>query len=479
MLAREGHHGPVIHGMNAAAVKLGIEHGARVTDMKTLVPHLQVEDAMLEADVRDLRMLSGWARRWCPWVRVDGKDGLLMDSAGADHLWGGEAAMLADIRQSFGKAGLTARAAVAPTIGAAWALARYSAEPQEICAEGEIAEALSLLPVAALRIDQDTITLLKRLGLKTIGALAAVPRASLARRFRHHLALDANPPKRLDLAMGAIPELLDAKLPDPPLRALRKLAEPIEDIDNYAQVLGVLLPDLAEQMDQRGLGARRLALTGFRVDGKTSTVEAATSTASRSTAHFAKLFESHLERLDCGFGFDAMMLEALVTEPLPQSQHSLSGKIEDGIDLPHLIDRLAARLSPEAVLRIVPQDSHIPERAERLIFAGSNTDAAWPAHTRLRPLRLLDRPEEAEVLYAVPEGPPAQMIWRRRTHRIVKSEGPERIAPEWWREKSQTRLRDYYRVEDSEGRRYWIYREGVPDDGRGGAPRWFVQGLDA
>jgi protein ImuB len=81
------------------------------------------------------------------------------------------------------------------------------------------------------------------------------------------------------------------------------------------------------------------------------------------------------------------------------------------------------------------------------------------------------------VIYATPEGMPRRFVWRRAVHDIARVEGPERVAPEWWRQPGSARLRDYYRVEDANGRRYWIYREGLIGDGRGGAPGWFIHGL--
>ncbi|TCD15907.1 Y-family DNA polymerase [Oricola cellulosilytica] len=481
VLARQGAHGPVIHGVNAIAAKLGMKRGARVTDMRALVPAIRVEDAEEGEDEKDLARLSHWARRWCPWTRTDDSDGLLLDTTGSDHLWGGEEAMLDDMARAFAAAGLTIRAAVAPTTGAAWALARYAAKPRSMCTEDDLAEMLALLPVAALRIDARTVVLLERLGLKSVGAVADVPRAALVRRFRRDNALSANPVLRLDQAMGRLAEPLMAEEPPPLLRAMRRLAEPIGELESVRFVLAELTGDVVRRMQERGAGARRLRLTGFRVSGGVSTVEVATSRGSRETAHLTKLFDGKLETLDPGFGFEVMTLDVLVHEELDGIQKELTGEDVKDVELFCLIDRLNTRFGPAAVTRPVARGSHIPERAEILAPARAQ-DAAEPVmigRKLQRPLRLLRQPEEVRVLYSLPDGPPAQFVWRRKTHRIDKSEGPERIAPEWWREKSTARLRDYYRIEDSEGRRYWIFRQGLPGDGRGGLPLWFIHGLDA
>ncbi len=452
-----------------------------ISDARTLLPGVQVEPAALEADQAELVRLARWALRWCPWTRADGVDGVLLDTTGSDHLWGGEAAMLAAMVAAFQGIGFEIRAAAAPTLGAAWALARHGAASPLVCTSEALPQTLEPLPVAALRLDEETVTLLHRLGLKSIGALQAVSRTALVRRFRERAPVEANPARRLDEAFGRLAEPLMPEMPPPAPRALRQLVEPILDVDSVAQVLAALLTDLTAELERRGQGARRLRLTGYRVDGGTAAVEAAAARAARDPDHLARLFRDRLEEMEAGFGFEVMSLDALVVEEMEDLQWDLSGGDSADLDLTRLVDRLVARLGRDAVLRPVEVAGHIPERASQLRPADLDaTEERRPeSAAKPRPVRLLRPPEAADVLYAVPDGPPARLVWRRQSHRVVRSEGPERIAPEWWRERSTTRLRDYYRVEDTEGRRYWIYREGLPGDGRGGAPRWFVHGLDA
>ena len=481
MLAREGTHGPVIHDVNSAAQALGMKAGARVTDMRALVPALQVEDAAPDADAADLAMLAHWSRRWCPWTQGEGVAGLLLDTTGSDHLHGGERAMMRDMARAFAAAGLGARISIAPTIGTAWALSRYGAQRRIVCPDCKAPELLRALPVAALRLNPATVLLLGRLGLKTIGALMDVPRESLVRRFRRIEAPDANPVLRLDQALGRLAEPLVSEHAQRPVRAIRRFAEPLGDLAGLSQVLADLSADLCALMDEAHVGARGLRLTVYRVDGSTMTVEARASRASRNADHLAGLFAGKLEKLDPGFGVDAAALEATDGEGLGAEQDDLGGERRDDMAFTRLIDRLAARLGDRSVLKPVSRGSHIPEHGENLVPAADAVAADSRAVQRemATPLRLLPRPEEAEVIHAVPDGPPARFRWRRQVHDIARSQGPERIAPEWWREKSTVRLRDYYHVEDSEGRRFWLYREGLIADGRGRNPRWFVQGLDA
>ena len=480
VLARDGRHGPIIHDMNAAAHALGMQRGARITDMRALVPKLRIERADLPADATDLTALSHWCRRWCPWVQTDGTDGLLLDTTGTQHLFGGEQAMLVDMTRGFAKIGLTTSLAVAPTIGAAFALSHYGKAKQAVCLPGDVPAMLATLPPEALRLDEDTVVLLRRLGLKTISDVAAVPRTAMVRRFRQASALSSNPVMRLDQAMGQLSEPLVAVEREPRPRALRRLAEPIAHIEPVGHVLTDLLDDLCQQLGERDIGARRLSLTGYRVDGGISAVNASTSRPSRDSRHLHRLFDGKLEMLEAGFGFETLTLEAIEHQEMPGVQQQLTHSVDDDIALSCLADRLIARFGSGAVRKALSQASHIPERAETFMPIAAASPIETPDLSDGDfPLRLLSPPETAEVLYGLPEGPPARFRWRKQDHIVTRSQGPQRIAPEWWREKSTVRLRDYYRVEDSHGRRFWIYREGLPDDGRGGAPRWFVHGLDA
>ena len=459
VLTVEGTHGPIIHAVTRAAVERGARPGARLTDARALDPALVTVAADPDGDAALMRRLAVWASRWSPLVEVDG-DGLRLDVSGVAHLFGGEDALVRDIERRFARIGLTARVAIAPTAAAAWAFSHFGGDQ------------LAPLHVSALRVDPDTVRTLERLGLKTIGALLAVPRLALARRFRGaEDVVDA-----LDRALGRKPEPLTAAPADPPPRALVRLEEPATHPEAGTQALERLIPDLVRQLQERHLGARRLSLTGYRVDGSTAAASVATTIASRDARHLARLLADKVAALDPEFGFDAFALTADWTEDLSAAQESLVDEPSGARELARLIDRLTVKLGPHRVRRPQPQESHLPECAIAWISALSKGEAIELPPVR-RPQRLLDRPEAIDVIYATPEGMPRRFVWRRAVHDIARAEGPERIAPEWWRQPSSARLRDYYRVEDAEGRRYWIYREGLIGDGRGGAPSWFIHGL--
>lgn len=468
VLLRPGRHGPVIHAANRAAQEAGARADARIGDIRALCPELACVEADPAGDVARLRRLAFWARRWGPWSAADGEDGIVIDCSGVAQLFGGEAALLARIEADCARAGLSARAALAPTTGAAWALARFG--PARAIA-GDARRALADLPVAALRLSPETVLLLRRLGLKTIADLAAVPRLALMRRFAR-APLAENPLLRLDQALGELAEPLDAPEPPPEFIAEARLAEPVQDPGDW---LPGLVQALCAQLAAGRQGCRGLRLSVFRIDGERRDIRVAVAAPSREAAHLLGLFQGRLERLDPGFGFDLLRLAAEAVEPLAETQPGLEGGSAGGLELARLVDRLVARFGAEALQTPLPRQSHIPERSERAgpALAEPPDCAARPD----RPLRLLSPPEEIRVLYAIPEGPPGAFIWRRQTLRVARHAGPERIAPEWWRDRPDTRLRDYFRIEDEIGRRLWIYREGLAHDGRGGAPRWFLHGI--
>lgn len=492
VLTVEGAHGPLIHQVTKAAAKRGARAGARLTDARALDPGLVAVPADLEGDSALMQRLARWAGRWSPLVEVD-DDGLVLDVTGVAHLFGGEQGLVRDIQCRFEKIGLTALVAIAPTAAAAWALSHFarqgpigtsakartrvdahSRHPQQHSNMdvGRWHDELMPLHVSALRLDPDTVRTLERLGLKTIGALIAIPRLSLARRFRGaQNVVDA-----LDRTFGRKPEALTSAAPEWPPRAELRLEEPATHPEAAGQALERLIADLVLQLEERHLGVRRLSLIGFRVDGSCAVASIATAIAGREPKHLQRLLAEKAAGLDPQFGFDGFALNADWTEDLSASQESLVEEPSGERELARLVDRLIVKLGPGRVRRPKREESHLPERASRWVSALANAQSR-EAPTVHRPERLLDHPEIIDVIYATPEGTPRRFVWRRMVHDIARAQGPERIAPEWWRQLSSTRLRDYYRIEDCKGRRYWIYREGVAGDGRGGPPNWFIHGL--
>jgi protein ImuB len=482
VLAAAAAGGPRVAAVNAAAEADGIGAGDPVADARARAGDmLQVRTAEPAADAAALRRLALWATRYTPavspWGEESGADGFFLDATGSAHLWGGEEALLADLAQRLDRFGLPPRLAIAGTPGMAWALSRFHREPRCVLPPGQESEALAPLPIEALRLLPETYAMLRRLGFKRAGALIGKPRAPFAARFPVELL------RRLDQALGRAPEPLALLAPPPVYRSLRQLLEPIVTQEAIVTVATQLMQELAPSLERDGAGARTLRLTLFRVDGEVRTIEIGLTAPTRSPAHVARLIGLELERIvesiDAGFGFETVELAVTGHERLLPRQTVLQPADEAGNaeSLAALIDRLRQRLGGRRVCRLVPLESHLPERAEARRPAGTRTEA-WPAPdaARPRPVLLLRNAEPAEVTALVPDGPPRRLRWRGKRRRIVAAEGPERIAAEWWRSRKAQPTRDYFLVEDETGRRLWLYRDGLYGH-EAGVPRWFVHGV--
>lgn len=455
------------------ALALGLRPGMAITKAQAMVPDLRVEPADPEADLAGLERLALWLmQRIAPVVAVDPPDGVVIDSTGADHLHGGEAAMLETVLGRLALSGITARLALADTWGAAHALARHGPEDSAltIAPPGTLREALAPLPLAALRLQPATLGGLADLGFASIGDLLAVPRAPLTRRFGPEIA------RRLDQALGARGEPIDPLRPADLATARRAFAEPIGAAETIARYIGKLARDLCRQLEARGLGARRLDLICWRVDSAAQPVRVGLAAPQRDPARLTRLLCDKIPTIDPGFGIEIMSLTATIAEPLaPRQATSL---LEPAVpDVSGLIDVLANRVGARAVYRLAPVASEVPERSVARVAPLSEIAEGWPDHWP-RPARLLPRPERIETMALLPDHPPAWIAWRGIRHRVARADGPERIFGEWWKREAEAQaVRDYFRIEDEAGRRFWIFRQGDGEDRATGSHDWFLHGV--
>jgi protein ImuB len=463
------------------ALGCGIAPGLGVADAQALIPDLLVLQADPAGDLAALHRLAEWATRFSPLVAPDPVDGLMIDVTGCAHLWGGEEKLLADALRRLRSHGFDVAGAIAGTIGAAWAAARFSqAKTGTIIPTGAVSGALAALPVQALRIDAVTADGLQRLGLRKIGDLYPMKRAGLAQRFGTALIT------RLDQALGCAAETLSPLLPPPDHRVGLGFGEPISAPESIRRVSEILVERLARELAEHQRGARALKLSAYRLDGVVSALAIGTARASAAPRHLFHLIAEKLERIDPGPGIEFMSLAAERTEVVTALQSGMIDMDEAAIsaaDLAPLMDRLANRLGAERLARPVPVESHVPERAVKLVapLAEEKKKKQWPKLPP-RPTRLLPNPEPIEVMAPVPDDPPITFRWRRILHRVTWAEGPERVAPEWWRPASSDaneslETRDYYRVQDEGGSRYWLYRAGLYQAGK--PPRWYLHGVFA
>jgi protein ImuB len=531
----------LLAAVNSMAAAAGLAPGMKLADALSFQPGLATAAAEPAADAAALDRLAEWCGRYSPWTAPDGAPGegggVKIEITGCAHLWGGEAALAADLARRLLRQNIAHRIAVAGSLGAAWALARFAAcakKPGQpvLPGPGEEQAALAALPVEALRLDPSTAAGLRRVGLQRIGDLTPMPRDALARRFGESVA------RRLDQAQGDLPEPL-SPLGEAPVRRVRlSFAEPIADPADLARAAERLADDLVVRLAREGMGARRLDLAFHRIDGRVEHIRLGTARPSRDPHHLAGLLAARLETIDPGLGVEDMILAVFAVEKLAPEQMALPphpnplplqwGRGGDFAmatsGLAPLIDRLGARFGLAALSHLEPHESHIPERASVMTAialkpppqpspaseGGSSAarllvpslacgggrgprqrrgrvgagivQAAKPS----RPVRLFAPPEPIEAFWLLPDDPPFRFTWRRRAHRVRRADGPERIAEEWWAEigtmapMATDAIRDYYRVEDEEGRCFWLFRAGLPDGIRAGPPpRWFVHGLFA
>ncbi|MBO6756717.1 MAG: DNA polymerase Y family protein [Roseibium sp.] len=513
--------------LNQTAQALGLKAGGNLADARARVPHLLIEEAAPDKDAALLDRLADWCDRYTPLVALDGPDGLFLDITGCAHLFDGEAALLADALKRLHRQGFTVRGAIAGTPGAAWAKARYGTGG--CVPPGQEQAALEGLPVAALRLARDVAEGLERVGLSTVGALSGRPRAPLANRFGVELI------QRLDQALGREREAISPRFAVPLVVAERRFFEPIGRMEDVQAVLLSLAGQVAEALERRVEGGRAFEMSLFRADGAVQRVVVGTSRPLRAPKRILALFAEKLKAdesvLDAGYGYDLIRLSVLEAEAAAPDQLALAGKgqAQAEADLTGLVDRLGARLGIDRVTRLLPVDRHLPEsqtgfvpaaiaREDALSWVGfGGTDfglghlqkdgdpvqaeipaaggfseefgADWqqiPLEIPLvRPLRLIDPAEPVEAVAVVPEGPPLRFRWRRVLYKVARSEGPERIAPPWWvgapdaPPPDQTAVtRDYFRIEDEDGRRFWLYREGLYAR-ETTQPRWYMQGVFA
>ncbi|WP_420146443.1 DUF6504 family protein [Sphingobium sp.] len=454
------------------ALEQGLSIGMTLADARARCPFVVTRPADAVADARMLDRLLEKMRHFTPMVALDPPDGLILDISGCTHLFGGRQALA---RQARAMAGLVSRHGFGPNAMSARALARHGGRSMDVMT----------LPVAALELDDGGLAALRRAGLRSIGDLARRPMGMIAARFGEQAVT------RLRQILGEAPSPIAPRPAVIPICAQARFPEPIARTDDVMDVIEDLLEQVARQMEARKLGGRRFAVGLLRSDGVRQGLEIETGQPVRDPAAVLRLLRERIDSLadplDPGFGFDAVLVTVPRVEPLAERQQAMDGREamahEDAIVA--LIDRLSIRLGPDNVRRLKPCDRHLPELAQRMVPAtqGLKWDRSATEQAQPRPLLLFDPPQPVAVIAGVPDGPPQRFRWRDRLYQVRLAEGPERFAAEWWRKRNghqpggAGRTRDYYRVEDDEGRRYWMFRHGLFDEGVDIG--WYLHGLFA
>jgi protein ImuB len=469
--------------MDEAAEALGLKPGLGLAEARARHPDLETLEQDVRADARFLDALADWCDRYTPLVCLDGAHGLMLDITGCTHLFGGEKSLLDDLLARLFEQGLDAGAAIASTACAARAMARYGSGT--IVVAGAEMETLRPLPLAALALEPDVLAGLARVGLTHVGHIVQAPRAPLARRFGTSLL------RQIDRALGIEEEPLSPRLTPPLLVVERRLAEPVVFSEDVERLSELLASALRPSLELRGIGARTLGLALFRVDGGVLRLDLKFARPTRAPYRLRALVHEKLAALgdsfDPGYGFEIVRLSVLEAAELAEEQVSLGlNDAASGEALASFTERTIAKLGNDVIRVPLLLASHVPERAASPVAAAEILSGLWARHivaTTLppvageRPIRLFSCPEPVEAMAEVPDGPPQRFRWRRALHAVARAEGPERIDAEWWTDGLDAPPRDYYRVEDEGGRRYWLYREGLY--GGPSRPRWFLHGLFA
>ncbi len=463
---------------DVAARREGLHPGLAFADARARVPQMRVVEHDATADAELLEKMADWCDRYSPFVAAQPPDGIVCDITGVAHLFGNEMGLLTDMGRRLGGQGFAARMAVAGTARAARALARFG--KGGIVPAGEEAEWTGRLSVEALEADPRITVALRRAGLTRICDLASRPRKPLAARFGSEMTAT------LAQMLGEIDHPITPRRPLPLFVAEQRFADPIGLMEDISAALETLAEKLCVSLSRHAQGGRCFELAFFRADGRIVRVELLSGQPLKEPKTLKRLIEMRLEALadplDPGFGFDMMRLSALAGDAAPEIQNALDGRAAAGQAVDALVDRLSARFGAGSIQRFIPNDSHLPERAARPVPAISDRkgNGAWRESgafgTPTRPLFLFYPPPRIEVIAEVPHSPPHRFHWRQAWFEIVKVEGPERIAPEWWRATTDTRTRDYFRIEDVSGRRFWVFRYGLY--GQDTAPvEWFLHGV--
>jgi len=484
-----------------------------LADARAILPELHSSETDTEAEIRSLTLIAEWCRRFSPWTAIDeqgsspaftGEGSIWLDVTGCIHLFGNEGALMRDITDCFTKLGFTAYAAMADTPGAAWAIARHNHYKRRrwiTVKKGQTRNVLASMPVEGLRLMPATISGLQAAGLHQIGDLIPLPRTALSDHFGSEVT------DRLDQALGDRPEPISPLAPTNPWYTRTSFSEPISQTENITDAIYGLTKDLTSMLEADSLGARRLTLCFYHTDGKVDKLQVGTSKASRDADHLARLFTFKLDKIETLFGIDAITLAASAHEKLSPIQTTFEQQSEkQETSVAELTDRLSNKLGNKNVVRLSLKESYIPEHAVTELPAVTNqkpdTTSTWKplfsSFNRPRPLRLLPRPEQVEAVAPIPDSPPVMFRWRKKLFKIEHSDGPERITPEWWNDglglleaeqesakdgyladnpstTLQENIRDYYRVEDRQGQRFWVYREGVYNSRK--QPQWYVHGI--
>lgn len=476
-------HGLELILVNQAAANAGLYPGLSLVHARSLCAGIGTAQQDENADKAYLQYLARNGERFTPLVAYSMPYGLMLDVTGCDHLFNGPAAMLEKVTSHYQRLGLETLSALSTTSAAARAFARFGVN--RFVPDNELVYELDRLKLPALEALPTSQIGLRRAGFSNLRAVRHISHKALAARFGEVL------PARLDALYGKRNEPLSFINPLPSLYLPLRLQEPVIDQITVTKQFAILAKEFFNHLKKLGLGSLVLKVGLFRVDGHIDSLTIETSRPLSDPAIFQRLLEERLQSLatplDAGYGFDTLTLTASRSAPLNPIQTEFIENNNSQTEIGQLVDRLSTRLGADHILVAQTEESHIPESAafwgiaqkykpQTTAFKALSAQLAAHGFVPLRtnpperPLRLFCPPQPIDVIAALPDDPPASFRWRRVIHKIRLAEGPERISAEWW--KNAGGDRDYYRVEDENGHRFWIFRHGEYPK-----IKWFLHGL--
>lgn len=422
-------------------------------------------------EYRHLVKLGRWAMRFTPRIALDEPDGLLFELAGLERHYESEGALLSRVVGDLERLGLTVRAAVASTVGCAWAVARFGPRSNPCVPTGEERVALEPLPVEALRLEAKTAEALRELSVERVEQLLALERKRLASRFGGDLA------HRIDQALGQAFEVVEPLRYERVPESSAAFQSPVIRVEGVLLAARRLMGPLLGELERGDRGVLQLNCGMLLVDGEWREVSVNSSRATLDAEHLMGLLERKLEHLTFGAGVERMGLRAVSTAPLSRSQvqcfdgesRGVLARQNDG-EYRKLVDALSARLGHGSLREPRPVESHVPERAFVLRPYDAPREEGVRSVEAWRPSRLFARPEAALFEGGGPEDElPDRFRWRGRWFEVCARMGPEIITRPWWDEaKPSGQSRRYWQVRTDCGRSLWVFR------GRDGA--LFVHG---
>ena len=470
VLAKPDHGRMIITEVSAVAKTKGIYAGMIVSDAKVIYPALEIIDDIAGLNEKLLKNIAEWCIRYSPIVAVDLPNGIILDATGCTHLWHGEEGYLKDIINKLKSFGYNIRAAMADTIGTGWAVSRYG-KVKAIIETGEQQQALMPLPPVALRIESEINKKLQKLGLTEIGSFMNMQPSALRRRFGADFLL------RLNQALGTKEEYIQSVIPLAEYSERLPCLELIQTKTGIEIALQQLLEKLCGRLVKDGKGLREVNFIAFRIDNKIEKISVTTNHASNNAKHIVTLLEHKIEKIEPALGIEVFILEATKVEKVVSIQQTFwttNGSLESR-EIAELLDNIENKFGNNIINRYFPDEHHSPERSLKNVVSLKEKPVIEWRKDILRPANILPVPQPIKVTAPIPDYPPMNFQFNNKLHKVVKADACERIEPEWWIEGGSHR--DYYIVENEEGKRYWLYRLGHYNEEE--KPQWFMHGVFA